>query len=192
MRNPQLCVSGKKSIDELYIWHKQLDPQQIWQFYIQGGTVWLGQCNIKSNVTDEFLFGRNNRTLSKYGNSMASGELCDPDDTILKGQILTFVFGVYNWILNKYCNSMSKMELCDPNHTILKVTLLTKYVSGMNNWTLSKYGNSMSRVKLCDPGDATLKVTLLTISISRMNNWTLSKMAILCPGWNCVIWMILH
>ena len=34
------------AIDELCIWHEELDPQQIWQFYIQGGTVRSGWCYI--------------------------------------------------------------------------------------------------------------------------------------------------
>ena len=27
------------TVDELYIWHATLDPMQIWQLYIQGGTM---------------------------------------------------------------------------------------------------------------------------------------------------------
>ena len=29
------------SVDELYIWHVELNSHQIWQFYTQGATVWL-------------------------------------------------------------------------------------------------------------------------------------------------------
>ena len=30
------------TVDELCVWHEPLDPQQIWQFYVQGGTVSSG------------------------------------------------------------------------------------------------------------------------------------------------------
>ena len=37
-----LGTANGTTVDELYIWHTLLNSQQIWQFYIQGGTVWLG------------------------------------------------------------------------------------------------------------------------------------------------------
>ena len=33
----QNAVAGA-ILDELYIWHELMTPQQIWQFYSQGGT----------------------------------------------------------------------------------------------------------------------------------------------------------
>ena len=36
-----LGVAAGTIVDELYIWHVQLNSQQIWQFYIRGATVWL-------------------------------------------------------------------------------------------------------------------------------------------------------
>ena len=26
------------TMDEIYVWHEKMSPQQIWQFYIHGGT----------------------------------------------------------------------------------------------------------------------------------------------------------
>ena len=37
-----LRAADGTTVDELYIWHALLNSQQIWQFYIKGGTVWLG------------------------------------------------------------------------------------------------------------------------------------------------------
>ena len=37
-RTPAVGVA----VDELCIWHEQLNPQQIWQFYVRGGTMRSG------------------------------------------------------------------------------------------------------------------------------------------------------
>ena len=42
----QLGAAAGTTVDELYIWHDLLNSHQIWQFYIQGATVWLCTCFI--------------------------------------------------------------------------------------------------------------------------------------------------
>ena len=74
-RNTQLGQYGNQNIDEFYIWQEVLQPDQVWQLFLQGGVVsawiygiWLNNSSSKQ-LNQCFLVWREYHTTHVFPNS---------------------------------------------------------------------------------------------------------------------------